>query len=342
MKRSKSNNIKLGALVLFTSLIFAFVVFKLSGTGGWTGNKITIYADFDDVKGLLTGNNVRYSGITIGNVDNIQIISDTIVRVVMSLEEDAVKYLKSNINADIATNGLVGNMLVNLSPGKGVAPFIIDGDFVMIKKKVELSAMLSTLSSANDKIEEISSTLLEITRKINSGDGTISQLINDSQIASNLKSMTKNLQLTTEQIKTSSESVNSLIHRIRDGEGNLGYLLKDNSLQQQMENITQNIDSLLVDRTEPILRNLESSSVAINNTTKNLETMIAEIEKADGLIGTLMVDTTISNDFRATMDNLNDGTKKFDESMEAIQNHWLLRGFFKKKKKEAEKEGKDG
>ncbi len=337
MKRSKSNNIKLGALVLITSLIFAFGIFKISGTGGWTGNKITIYADFSDVKGLLIGNNVRYSGITIGDVDNIQIISDTTVRVVMSLEENSKKYLKSNIRADIATNGLVGNMLVNLSPGKGNAPVIKDGDFVMIKQTVELSEMLGTLSSANDKIDEISTTLLEITRKINVGNGTISQLINDSQIASNLKSTTKNLHLTTEQLKASSESVNLLLSGISDGEGNIGYLLKDNSLKQQMESISQNIDSLLVDRTEPILKNLESSSLAIYNTTKDLEAKIAEIEKSDGLLGTLMTDTTISNDLKATMDNLNEGTKKFDESMEALQNHWLLRGFFKKKKKETEK-----
>jgi phospholipid/cholesterol/gamma-HCH transport system substrate-binding protein len=341
MKRSKSNNIKLGALVLITSLIFTFGIFKISGTGGWTGNKITIYADFSDVKGLLIGNNVRYSGITIGDVDDIQIISDTIVRVVMSLEENSKKYLKSNISADIATNGLVGNMLVNLSPGKGSAPAIKDGDFVMIKQTVEISEMLTTLSSANDKIDEISTTLLEITTKINIGNGTVSQLINDSQIASNLKLTTKNLHLTTEQLKASSESVNSLLSGISEGEGNLGYLLKDNSLQKQMSSISQNIDSLLVDRTEPILKNLESSSLAIYNTTKDLETIIAEIDKSDGLLGTIMTDTSISNDLRATLDNLNDGTKKFDENMEALQNHWLLRGFFKKKKKEIEKKEKD-
>ncbi|MFT6333737.1 MAG: hypothetical protein ACI86M_000994 [Saprospiraceae bacterium] len=46
--------------------------------------------------------------------------------------------------------------------------------------------------------------------------------------------------------------------------------------------------------------------------------MIAEIEKSEGLLMTLMADTTISNDLRSTMDNLNDGTKEFDESMEAL------------------------
>jgi phospholipid/cholesterol/gamma-HCH transport system substrate-binding protein len=176
---------------------------------------------------------------------------------------------------------------------------------------------------------------------MNNGNGTISQLINDNQIASNLNSTTKNLHLITEQLKTSSESVNNLMSGISEGEGNLGYLLSDNSLQQQVERISQNIDSLLVDRTVPILKNLESSSVAIYNTTKDLEAIIAEIEKSDGLLGTLMGDTTISNDLKSTMDNLNDGTKKFDESMEALQSHWLLRGFFKKKKKAAEKARKE-
>ena len=258
----------------------------------------------------------------------------------MSLDKDVATYMKSSAKADISTNGLVGNMLVNITPGDGEARLIKDGDVILKKEKVELTDMLETLSTTNEKITQITEALLEITSKMNNGSGLISQFINDENLAKNLKATTQNLYITSRNIKSSTDSVNNMIIGAMEGNGNLGYLLKDNSLKTQIDELSGNLDSLINDRAEPIMRNLELSSEAIANTSLELESTIKDLQNKDGLVGAVLKDTTITQNLKNTLNNLNKGTQKFDESMEALQHNWLLKGFFKKKKKAAEKTAK--
>ena len=337
----KSNrNIKLGLFVILFSLVFTFVVYQASGGRGLINRSITIYAEFDNVKGLLVGNNVRFSGVKVGTVTDITVKSEKVLLVAMSLDKDVATYMKSSAKADISTNGLVGNMLVNITPGDGEARLIKDGDVILKKEKVELTDMLETLSTTNEKITQITEALLEITSKMNNGSGLISQFINDENLAKNLKATTQNLYITSRNIKSSTDSVNNMIIGAMEGNGNLGYLLKDNSLKTQIDELSGNLDSLINDRAEPIMRNLELSSEAIANTSLELESTIKDLQNKDGLVGAVLKDTTITQNLKNTLNNLNKGTQKFDESMEALQHNWLLKGFFKKKKKAAEKAAK--
>lgn len=334
----KSNkNIKLGIFVILITAIFTYVVYKVSGGSGLISNSITVYAEFENVEGLLVGNNVRYAGVKVGTVKDISVKSDRVLLITMSLDQEVSQYMRSNAEADISTNGLVGNMLVNITPGAGNADFIKHQDTIGNKKNTDLSAVMNTLSDTNDKIAKITDALLEITEKINNGSGSLSQLINDGTLADNLKQTTRNLSITSSHIRTSTDSINAMINGASNGEGNLGYLFKDNSLKTQMSQLSNNLDSLLNDRVQPIMNNLEVSSMSISKTSKELESIISELDKNDGLLGTMLGDTAISNDLKYTLENLNQGTQKFDESMEALQHHWLLRGFFKKKEKEAKK-----
>lgn len=318
-------------------MIFTFVIYKVSGGGGLLNNSITVYAKFDHAEGLLEGSNVRYSGVNVGRVTDIKVKSDSWLMVSMSLDRDVTTYMKSNAEVDINTNGLVGNMIVNISPGNEDAPMINEGDLLERKKNVELTDMLGTLSTTNDMIFQITETLLQITDKMNSGSGTISKLINDEILANNLEETTQNLVIAIRNIKTSTDSINSIISNVAEGKGNLGYLFKDNSLKTEMSQLSNNLDSLINTRSEPIMKNLELSSEAIANTSKKLESIVKDIESNEGLVGTVMRDTSLTRELKSTINNLNNGTQKFDESMEALQHHWLLRGFFKKKEKEAKK-----
>jgi phospholipid/cholesterol/gamma-HCH transport system substrate-binding protein len=334
----KSNrNIKLGIFVILFSLIFTFVVYQASGGRSLINRSITIYAEFDNVKGLLIGNNVRFSGVKVGTVTDIKVKTEKVLLVAMSVEKNVTTYMKSNAKADISTNGLVGNMLVNITPGNGVAPLIKDGDTIAKKEKVELTDMLETLSTTNEKITQITEALLEITGKINNGSGLISQFINDENLAKNIKATTQNLYITSRNIKSSTDSVNNMIIDAMKGNGNLGYLLQDNSLKTKINELSNNLDSLINDRAEPIMRNLELSSEAIANTSIELESTIKDLQNKQGLVGAILQDTILAQNLKNTINNLNKGTQKFDESMEALQHNWLLKGFFKKKEKEAEK-----
>ena len=302
----------------------------MSNGGSFLNNSLTIYAKFENVEGLLIGNNVRYAGANVGTVTDIEMISDHALMVTLSLDKGIKDYMKSNAEADITTNGLVGNVLINITPSHSEAPAIKDGDIIKNKETVELADMITTLSATNEKISQIAESMLQIAQKMNDGDGTISQLLNDNNLADNLKSATHNLSIASQNIMMSTNNVNSLISDVTQGEGNLGYLLKDNSIKDQISLMSNNMHSLINERTEPILKNLESSSTSIYNTSTELESIITNLDNNEGLLGTLMNDEKIVDDIKNSIDNLNGGMQKFDESMDAVQKNWLLRRHLKK------------
>jgi phospholipid/cholesterol/gamma-HCH transport system substrate-binding protein len=62
---------------------------------------------FQNVSGLTVGNNVRFSGINIGTVDEVQLVSDSSVVVSMTIEKKYKNSLKQMLKL-AGSDGLMG------------------------------------------------------------------------------------------------------------------------------------------------------------------------------------------------------------------------------------------
>jgi phospholipid/cholesterol/gamma-HCH transport system substrate-binding protein len=67
--------------------------------------------------------------------------------------------------------------------------------------------------------------------------------------------------------------------------------------------------------------------------TNNLNLVSYNLKDSSNLAGVLFYDKQAANNLKLTVENLQSGTKKFDEDMEALQHSFLFRDFFKKKSK---------
>ena len=72
---------------------------------------------FKDISGLQVGNNVRFSGINVGVVEDIQQVTDSTVKVDMQIDEHTRKFMKKNAKAIIGSDGLMGNKIISILPG---------------------------------------------------------------------------------------------------------------------------------------------------------------------------------------------------------------------------------
>src|ERR1043165_3939657 len=105
-----------GALVLFLAAIFVIgkqknlfnPVFKLTTT-------------FYSISGLQVGNNIRFSGINVGTVDNIKIINDSTVRVDMMVKKDVQQFIKTDCEVGIGSEGIIGDRLLIITQGSNDA-----------------------------------------------------------------------------------------------------------------------------------------------------------------------------------------------------------------------------
>ena len=92
-------------------------------------------------------------------------------------------------------------------------------------------------------------------------------------------------------------------------------------------------DSLLIVQSSPIMKNLRQSSEDIAASSAKLRAATKAIESGDGLAATILNDTAAANNLREILANLDEGTARFNENMEAMKHNFLFRRYFKKLEK---------
>jgi phospholipid/cholesterol/gamma-HCH transport system substrate-binding protein len=93
--------------------------------------------------------------------------------------------------------------------------------------------------------------------------------------------------------------------------------------------------------TEQIMAGLKTSADNAAIITQQLAEVAYKVNHGRGIISRLLGDTSLGNNLNATMVNLKKGSAGLNENMEAAKHNFLLKGYFKKKKKEEEKKQKE-
>jgi phospholipid/cholesterol/gamma-HCH transport system substrate-binding protein len=145
------------------------------------------------VSGLQVGNNIRFSGINVGTVNNINIINDSTVSVEMLIRKNVRQFIKSDCEVAIGSEGLIGDRLLIITQGSSDAALVKEGQELDSKEPVEIDAIMQSLQVTADNAAIISTQLAEIMININSGNGTLGRLIKDSTIAENINQTVNNL-----------------------------------------------------------------------------------------------------------------------------------------------------
>src|ERR1700751_4623915 len=104
-----SNKIKLGIFVLSGITFLILGLYYIGSNRNIFHRTINVSAVFNNVNGLLPGNNVRFNGINVGTVSTIKAAGDTSVNVGFTIEKDLTEYISENATAAIGTDGLLGN-----------------------------------------------------------------------------------------------------------------------------------------------------------------------------------------------------------------------------------------
>ncbi|MDZ4752604.1 MAG: MlaD family protein [Flavobacteriales bacterium] len=93
--------------------------------------------------------------------------------------------------------------------------------------------------------------------------------------------------------------------------------------------------------TDEIISSLQITAVNAEIISAELAEIMVNINEGHGTLGQLIQDSTLSESFSATMLNLEKSSQGLEENMEAAKNNILLRGYFNKKKREAERKRRD-
>ena len=309
-----STNVRLGLFVTAGLACLMAALFLIGRKQNLFGASLAVAADFRNVSGLLTGNNVRLAGINVGTVEQIAILNDSTVRVFMSLDQKVQPFVKKNAVASVGTDGLVGNTIVNLTAAPTPAAPVQAGDVLPTRTTLALDAMLGTFNVSNKNLVAITTDLRQVSHKLNGSDA-LWQLLNDQQLAANLRLSLRHAATATAALQASARDVQQLTRGVRRGQGPAGYLLTDTEFAGQMRHTS---------------RQLAGSSDTLIATLASLR---QQLQAGHGPVNTLLVDTAMSRQLRHSVRNMEQGTAGFSQSMEALQHNFLLRGYFRKQAK---------
>jgi phospholipid/cholesterol/gamma-HCH transport system substrate-binding protein len=348
--KSKKYLRRVGLLVTIAAAIFIAAIIIVGRDQNLFRSTLEISTTFRDVKGLKIGNNVRFTGIQVGTVVDMVIISDTTVRVELSIDKDIAHFIRRNSTATIGNEGLMGNKILILLPGTQESPSIEEGDELRSVEPIEIDDIMKEVQSSAEKINQVSNNLIGITEKINRGDGVFGKIFTDTSITSNIDRTAYNAVQISQNLNEISEKVNS-------GEGFLGKLFIDTSFSAQLDTAGTTISTIsnnILEITDKINKgegifgrlftdtsitnNLYLTSRNLESTTKNLYNLTEKLNTKGNAINTLIADSTFSDSLQLFMNRLNEAVIQAGEASEAIKNSGLIRLFSKDPDKNAKKE----
>jgi phospholipid/cholesterol/gamma-HCH transport system substrate-binding protein len=204
--KTQKFKVRLGLFIAGGLALFVLAIFIIGKQKNLFDPVFKLTTTFANVSGLQVGNNIRFSGITVGTVDRITIKNDSTVYVVMLIKKDVKKFIKSDSEVAIGSEGLIGDKLLVIAQGSTDAPLVKEGQHLDSAEPIEIDAIMGSLEATAMNAEIISGELAEIMFKVNSGNGTLGRLIQDTTIANNLSQTMVNIKRSSKGLNENMEA----------------------------------------------------------------------------------------------------------------------------------------
>ena len=313
-------NVLVGLFIFLGLVIFIVGIFTLGGQQKSFTKSLRINAVFNDIGGLKPGNNVWFSGVKIGTVKTIKFFGSSQVEVSMSIEQSAQQYIRKDASAKLSSDGLIGNKIIVIFGGNPKTAEIENGDVLQVQKDLSTDDIMKTLQENNENLIGITTNFKKLSSDIVSGKGMAGTVLTDSAVADNFRAIVMNLKKTTQTSAELAGQLHQFSAKLNTKGGLADKVLTDTVVFNRLTSTADQLKAT-ADKASIITDNLSKASNKLNST--------------DNAIGVLLNDPTTAQQVKTTMGNLQSGSVKLNDDLEAAQHNFFLRGFFKKKAKAA-------
>jgi phospholipid/cholesterol/gamma-HCH transport system substrate-binding protein len=287
---------RLGMFIAVGLAIFVIAIFFIGRQQNLFNPVFKVTTNFQNVSGLLVGNNIRYSGINVGIVDNITIINDSTVQVDLLIRKNVQQFIKADSQAGIGSEGIIGDRVLIITQGSNDAPTVQDGQHILSKEPIETDVVMASLQTSAANAEIITYQLSQIMMDVNRGEGALGRLIQDPAIADNITQ-------TIENFKKSSEGF-------------------DETIEVTKQHVFE------------FMEKLQLTAAKTEIASQELGEIMTKINSGEGSLGALIHDTTMAGNLSQTIINLKQGTHGLDENMQALKQNFFFRRYYRRIERE--------
>ena len=296
-------NAKLGIFIFLGSTLLVVLIFLLGNKDQLFTSTFTLKAYFKNTEGLRNGASVRFGGIDIGAVKDIQILNDTTgrVEITMRIKEEVKRFIKKDSRASIETEGLVGNKVVMISMGSVSAEEITDGGIILSKEPLSFSDIIEETQGIMAYTKDMTKNLAEIVQKVNQGEGTIGRILNDDQLYNAATNLTNTADKNLTSISDDMKEVLSLFDDLGKG----------------VEDVVKNVNKIVA----------------------RVDTVLQGVSEGKGLLGSLVSEkgkegktlNQILDNLVVVTEEAKTSASSLTENMEALKHNWLFKSYFEER-----------
>lgn len=217
--------------------------------------------------GLRQGMPVKVSGFKIGRLKDMKLEDDGTVKVILSIEQPHIKWLREDSLAVLTKEGFIGDSSIEIIPGKGKS--LNPGQAIKFEKEKGLEEMAFELKT---ELVEILEGVRETIKYVNAPEGEVKKILK------NLEKVSQNLVKTTELANSLLDDLNkktpSITEKSEKTIEELHQLIK--TTRQSIDNISNDLSRI----TNKAGKDLPS---IVEQTRKSLQELDEILQSVKGL-----------------------------------------------------------
>ncbi len=301
-----SRTLRLGLFIVSGTALILLALFAVGNRTFLFSNTMTVKSRFTRVAGLQSGASVQYQGVDVGRVRSVRLplTPGDGIEVEMAIANRAIHLVRTNTQAQIKSDGLVGEQIVVLVSAPEPGDPVSEGGFIPGVDPFDLFEISDKALAAVAGFERAAGAFETILRDVERGEGTLGKIVYDPALYDELVATTNetrrtftglantaeaNAEVLLELADRATRGVESILQKIDTGDGTLARLLNDPALYETM---LASADTL---------RTIAQDLRAVTQLAENAATW-----------GTL-------------------GSYRFAELMEAAKHNWLFKRYFEER-----------
>ncbi|MFW5877335.1 MAG: MlaD family protein [Myxococcota bacterium] len=240
MEADRRTYLRVGLFVTAAMTIGAILIFVIGSRSRVFQPKNTYFAVFEDVDGLREGSPVRVAGVSVGSVADVEFTEGGHVRARFTIVEQATEYLREGSYATVASKGMLGDKLVEVTVGDG-APLPPEttipseepaglADYMQSAGRIlaNVEATANNLRRASEplgepefaeSVRQASRNVAEVTRMAAEGEGVVHRLLADPKLGRDVGRMVDQMRVASGDLARTSRGVRAIVEEVESGDG---------------------------------------------------------------------------------------------------------------------------
>jgi phospholipid/cholesterol/gamma-HCH transport system substrate-binding protein len=311
-----------GTIVVVSTLILVALLFLMTSASGFGlfSKKLYVTVYFENAAGLKEGAAVNLQGVTIGTVEKVLVTTDparklTPVKVTMKLDGKYQDVLKEDSKAALTTVGVLGDTVVDVNSQNAVGAPLRDGDELQTLETPNIQDVVKASQGTIEQLNVILAKMNAIVDTIQSGKGTVGQLINNPDLFNKVNRAVTDLDTLEDNLNAGHGSAGKLLHddqlydslnktsgKLNDivaaldaGKGSAGKFLKDDALYNNLNTTLTRTNALLDDvqhgkGAAGMLINDPEFAKQLRDTVAETHTLLNGVNQGKGTLGKFATD----------------------------------------------------